>query len=154
MDTQPEDRRLGQSLAQKFWTLPSQRHGHGHGLKVRARRVAMVRPNRSTSVRHGVLGRKQMPGTFRLSVQSPVLQTRLVISRIRLLDGTILEETLHDRFVMARTIATQTPREGVMGGAEVELQTEESSPGESSSGSEDDDSSDESPGAPVRDERE
>ena len=45
---------------------------------------------------------------FRITTQAPVIQTRSIISRVVLRDGSLIEEALHDRFVLARTVATQT----------------------------------------------
>ena len=49
-----------------------------------------------------------MPLVFRMSTHAPVVQTREVISRVTLADGTVTEETLQNRFVLARTVSTQT----------------------------------------------
>jgi hypothetical protein len=71
-----------------------------------AHRVALIRPQaeRTSTPVTARSGRAR----FRVTTQAPILQTRTVISRIMMRDGSLMEESLQDRFVMARTVATQT----------------------------------------------
>ena len=49
------------------------------------------------------------PPEFRMVSQSPIIHTRDVLSRVILVDGTVVEESMNNTFVMARTVSTQTP---------------------------------------------
>jgi hypothetical protein len=71
------------------------------------RRVACVRP-RTRGVRPSLRRRLFAPMAYRMYIQAPILQTRVVFSRVIMADGSIVEEELRERFVMARTVATQT----------------------------------------------
>ena len=74
----------------------------------KVRRVAHVRP-RSRGNREWINRRRTYhPMVFRMSSHAPVIQTREVVTRVTQEDGTVLEESLQNRFVLARTVATQT----------------------------------------------
>jgi hypothetical protein len=76
--------------------------------RAQPKRIALVRP-RSRSNREWLARRRTyMPLEFRMSSHAPVVQTREVISRVTMADGTVVEETLQNRFVLARTVSTQT----------------------------------------------
>ena len=92
-----------------------------------ARSIAHIRPRsrEDNHERRRALYRRrrvEWPSEFRMTVFAPILQTSEVVSRVVQPDGTIIEESLNNRFVMARTVATQTvPEEmevAVGGGAE------------------------------------
>jgi hypothetical protein len=75
--------------------------------------IAHIRPQSrmmSQERRRVLLSRRRLaiPPEFRLVTQAPVLQTRDVVSRVILTDGTVVEESLNTVFTMARTVATQT----------------------------------------------
>jgi hypothetical protein len=85
---------------QKYWAKASGAHDRP------LRMVALVRPQPPPSAE--TADPRQNRRGFRVTTQAPVLQTQSVISRIILRDGSLVEEALHDRFVLARTVATQT----------------------------------------------
>ena len=49
----------------------------------------------------------QDPRLFRVTTQSPILRLRALVSRITQADGTFVERTINDQFVMARSVAIQ-----------------------------------------------
>jgi hypothetical protein len=103
-----DGRRMGASAAQRCW---SEGYGPMRGrLNVPARRVALIQPQPGRTGRPVTAHRPA--GVFRVTTQAPVIQTRSVISRILMRDGSLMEESLHDRFVMARTVSTQTVLRG------------------------------------------
>jgi hypothetical protein len=76
--------------------------------RTRARRIAVVRPRSRDNLAWLARRRTYMPREFRMSTNAPVIHTQEVIARVTQLDGTVVEEALHNRFVLARTVATQT----------------------------------------------
>jgi hypothetical protein len=97
-----QEKRLGASRAQRFW---ADGFGPMRGrVTLPPRRVATIRPLRPRG--------RRAEGAFRVTSQAPVIQTRTVLSRVLLRDGSLMEESMHERFVMARTVATQTQLEG------------------------------------------
>jgi hypothetical protein len=95
---------MGTSKAQNFWANSC---GPMRGGRSRAaRRIAYIQPMQTRNGR--TVTARPRAAEFRLAIQTPVLQTRSIISRVSMRDGSIVEEALHDRFVMARTVATQT----------------------------------------------
>jgi hypothetical protein len=96
------EKQLGASRAQRFWA-----DGGGpmrNRVTLPPRRVAMIRPLRPRS--------RRSERAFRVTSQAPVIQTRTVLSRVMMRDGSLVEESMNERFVMARTVATQTQLEG------------------------------------------
>jgi hypothetical protein len=73
-----------------------------------ARRIAVVRPRSRDNLAWLARRRTYVPREFRMSSHAPIIQTREVISRVTQTDGTVVEESLQNRFVLARTVATQT----------------------------------------------
>ena len=84
------------------------KHGGYWDPKHGPRRVAVVRPRSRDNRAWLARRRTYMPLEFRMSTHAPVIHTREVVSRVQMQDGTIVEESLQSRFVLARTVATQT----------------------------------------------
>jgi hypothetical protein len=97
------DRELGPSKAQQYWSKKVRQEG-GIG---KAKRVAMIRP-RMRWIRPVAIQALQDPRRFRVTTQAPILQTRAIITRTIGTDGSVFERALHDQFVMAHSVATQT----------------------------------------------
>jgi hypothetical protein len=95
-------RELEASAVQKHWNQSGLRPAQPFGM------VAVIRPELPTP--DVPLDMRPLDREFRITTQAPIIQTRSVISRIVMRDGSLVEEALHDRFVMARTVATQTWR--------------------------------------------
>jgi hypothetical protein len=79
-----------------------------------AKSIAHIRPQTRMMTqerRRALLNRRRMvfPPGFRMVSHSPIIRTHDVLSRVILVDGTIVEESMNTTFVMARTVSTQTP---------------------------------------------
>jgi hypothetical protein len=99
-----DEKWLVASPSQRYWT---EGYGPMRGqTHMPARRVALIRPQTGRTS-NPVTARSGRAG-FRVTTQAPILQTRTVISRIMMRDGSLMEESLQDRFVMVRTVATET----------------------------------------------
>jgi hypothetical protein len=121
------DYEMGPSKAQKYWSGKVQRKRSSTQVK----RVATIRPRafwRRPAVIQGLLD----PRRFRVTTQSPILQTRAIVERTIAVDGSVMERAVHDQFVMSRSMATQTGEnnngfEDCNCGQEVSTQTQVSS---------------------------
>ena len=115
-----------------------------------ARRVAVIRSRRAQErPENNVEGDRD---TFYVSTQAPVIQTREIVSRISMRDGTVVEEAMTNRFVMARTVATQTLQMRVVDTqTDTEMETEESREVEVAEGEEEGFKAS-TPGTPLLDE--
>jgi hypothetical protein len=99
-----DEKRLAASPSQRYWTEGcGPMRGRVH---MPARRAALIRPQTGRTCSPVTIRSRR--SEFNVTTQAPIIQTRTVISRVLIRDGSLMEESLQDRFVMARTVATQT----------------------------------------------
>ena len=96
------DKLMGPSKIQRYWTRSQARHSR------RGRRKAVIRPMQLQNGRYVTVRRQYRPRQFRLGIRAPVIQTREIIAKVTLADGSCSKETLNHRIFMAKHAQTQT----------------------------------------------
>jgi hypothetical protein len=97
-------RLLGPSAAQRYWSNLQSRPSGEKGFQ--PQRIAMVRPRpRRRTPAHRRISDQRF---FRIITPAPVVRSQHIISRVTSPNGHVAEETMNERFDMARDYATQT----------------------------------------------